>query len=99
MSRVLAYPFRVATNGQAATVEQGSEAEYAQELAGLILTRRGERDLAPLYGTDDPAFAQLDRSDLVAAVELYGPDLDVVAVETSYPSSNRADVLVTFAAD
>lgn len=95
--RVLGYPFRVGVNGRAVTVEQGSEAEHAQELAGLILTRRGERPLVPLYGTDDPTFAELDRADLVAAVELYGPDVDVVEVTTTYTAPARADVRVTFA--
>ena len=99
MARLLAFPFRVAPNGSAATVEADTDDAYAQELAILLGTRLGERPLAPEYGVDDATFGELDEAQVVAAVEAFMPDtaVRVLDVETDYPDDRTADVLVTFA--
>lgn len=96
MARLLAFPFRVAPNGSAVTVEAETDEAYRQELAMLLATRPGERPLAPEYGIDDPAFGELDEAQVIAAVEAFGPPVVIEAVETVYPDDTTADVVVTF---
>lgn len=80
MARRLSFPFRLLPNGQAATVEQGSEAGDRESIAQLVLTRPGERPLVPGLGITDPAFAGFEPTELTAAVALYGPHVEIADV-------------------
>jgi phage baseplate assembly protein W len=84
VAATLSFPFRLLPNGSAATVEQVSDQGYAERIAQLILTRPGEREMAPGFGIPDAAFAGLSASDLVAAVAAYGPPVTIEKV-TSTP--------------
>lgn len=97
MARILSYPFRLQTNGEAATVEQGSDEANAEQLAVLVLTRIGERALVPSYGVEDPAFGALTLGDVVAGVAMFGPDVQIESVETSYPTETAQEVDIAFA--
>lgn len=93
---ILSHPFRLAGDGTAATVEQGTTPAQAEQLAVHLLTRRGERELVPAFGTTDPVFGTVDAAELAASVELFGPQVSVDGVETEYPSDTEAVVRVTF---
>lgn len=95
-NRLLAFPFRVAGNGGALTVEAETEAAYRQELGLLLGTRLGERPLVPEWGVDDAAFAELDEAQIVAAVDLFGIPVAIDGVEVEYDTDTTADVLITF---
>lgn len=99
MGRILSHPFRLLPDGSAATVEQDTDEANAEQLAVLLLTRPGERDLAPGYGVSDPAFAGVDPSEVVAAVNAFGPDVTVTAVTSRPRDDATVDVLVEYAND
>lgn len=76
----LALPFRV-TNGRPAVNEQGSLDDVAACVRAVLLTRPGERDALPDFGTPDFTFQQLpvDLDALVALVEAAEPRARVLA--------------------
>lgn len=98
---LLSFPFRIdPESGQAASVAVGSAAEAAEAVAMLALTRLGERDLCPGFGTPDPAYT--DDVDLAAEVQsgltLWGPEGVRVATESIIldPATGVADVRLTY---
>lgn len=93
---LLAYPFRLASNGRVATVEAGSDEQYAQELAVAVLTRPGERVLVPEFGIADPVFAGFDDDALRLHVDLFGPPVDVARVDIEFRDDHTQDVVVHF---
>jgi hypothetical protein len=93
--RVLSHPFRLDSNGQAVTVQQGSHRQ-AGELAGAVVsTIAGERGLAPLYGLRDPNGQGVDGGSVAAAIEMCEPDLDVTAVTVNYDAAGYTTVRVS----
>jgi hypothetical protein len=80
--RVLSFPLRI--EGEAfSSIEQDSDRQ-AQQLAQMIVgTRLRERPLAPDFGTFDPVGVGVSGSEMVAAVALSEPDLEVVEVAVS----------------
>lgn len=90
--RLLSYPFRVGPSGTAVTVEQGSDRAHGEELAVLVLTRLGERILAPDYGVDDPIFDELRLEDVSAGVAMFGPPVDVAELETVFTDDRTQEV-------
>lgn len=94
MSSLLAYPVRLVGNSYA-TVDDGSEECFAQELAILVQTLPGERQLAPEYGIDDPAFEGFSRAELEAKIEDYGPPVRILSY-TATSSDKRQDVSIEF---
>lgn len=97
MARILSHPFRLGRTGEAVTVEQDTDPANAEQLAVLVLTRLGERTLVPSFGIPDPAFGELDRGALAAAVELHGPPVSIEALEVAYPTETTQEVTVAFA--
>jgi hypothetical protein len=94
--RLLSYPFRLTQAGDVATVEDGTEDAAAEELAVLILTRKGERSLVPDYGVTDPTFQALNLAEVAVGVLDYGPPnivLDDVTV--TYPTDTLERVELT----
>lgn len=96
MPDALAFPFRFDPSGHVATVDADSPAGHAQHLGLLILTRRGERDLAPSFGVPDPQFDQLDPATINAATALYGPPVTVTDVDALVLSPTRQHVTLTY---
>lgn len=102
MARLLAYPVRLGSNGTFVDVEDGED-YYAQEIACLIQTQPGERELVPDYGIDDPTFSEFDRLELASKIEAFGPPVDiqdviiqvvndqVISVEVKYEPVPRDD--------
>lgn len=94
--RQLSIPVRMLSTGELATVERDSDAAYAEEVASLVATRRGERALTPGYGIDDPTGTQADLAGVVAAVEQHGPPVDIESVDVEWADATTADVTVQF---
>lgn len=93
---LLAHPFTLNRSGHARTVRQGSDADYRQQLAVGILTRRGERTLVPTFGLTEPVAYGIDRGELQAHVDRFGPPVSVVEIVAEPTSPTRADVTVVF---
>lgn len=96
MPRLLAFPFRLAANGRAATVEQDDELGDAQRVAAIATTVRGERELVPGFGITDPTLAGIDPAELAAGVALYGPDVRIGPITVRPLSDTAQAVAVTF---
>lgn len=98
MPALLSHPFRLGPGGSIATVEQHSDQHHAEAIAVLMSTRRGERVLAPTFGTSDPAFAEVDAGELAAQVALFGPPVTITDVDTKYlgAAGTTAETVVSF---
>lgn len=94
--RLLSYPFRLTPAGDVATVEEGTEDAAAEDLAVLILTRKGERSLVPDYGITDPTFRSLNLAELAVGVTDYGPaGVTVDDVAVTYPTDSLERIELT----
>jgi hypothetical protein len=94
---ILSHPFRLAPTGEVATVEDGSTAANAEAIAVLLMTRRGERPMAPDFGITDPTFAELDVAELDAGLALWGPDgVSVTDVDVQPRDDLTSAVVITF---
>ena len=95
MSRIISHPFRVSRTGAVATVEQDSDDGLAEQIAVTALTRRGERELVPDFGIDDPTFAGFDAGDLLNALSVFGPPVSIedVAVEWDGETAQRVELV------
>lgn len=96
MSRILSHPFRF-IGGRAATVDQASDEGNAEQIAVLILTRRGERMLVPDFGIDDPTFDGVSPTDISLGLTLFGPPVVVEDITTAYPNATTQEVTVHYA--
>jgi hypothetical protein len=96
MARILSYPFRLLPSGAIATVEQTSDAGNAEQIAVLCLTRPGERPLVPAFGIEDPTFGDLAIADLVAGLQMYGPDVEVTAIDSRHVVEGTLEVDIAF---
>ncbi len=97
MPAVLSHPLRLDGTGRRfAAVEQGSDQHHAEALVVLLATRRGERPLAPTFGTSDPAFAEVDAAEVAAAAAVFGPPVTITDVATTYRPDGNASTVVTF---
>lgn len=96
MQELISHPFRLTPSGRVATVEQGSDAAAAEQLAVLLMTRPLERPLAPGFGVTDPAFQKLAASEVAAAVETYGPAVELHAIDIVATSDSDQRVVVTY---
>lgn len=94
---LIAFPFRLDPSGAVATVHrQFSEEAEAQLIAVLVATIRGERDMTPAFGVTDPAFGTIDRAEVEAGLELFGPDVQIDAVETRFVDATTQEVHVRY---
>lgn len=98
--KLLSFPFRIdRVSGQAATVTVGSDQEAAEAIALLALTRPGERELCPGFGSRDPSYSRT--VDLLAEVRtgltLWGPDGVTVDQQDTYLDPDVGVLVSTFA--
>lgn len=94
--KILSHPFRIAGNGSIATVEQDSEQADREQIAVLVLTRRGERPLAPGFGISDPTFDRVNGGEITAGIALYGPPVEITDVTTTTTGDDEQLVEVRF---
>lgn len=93
VSRVLAYPLRIVA-GRMVTVEDTSNDGVAQQIAAIVLTRRGERPMVPSYGIHDPAFIGLNVAEINAAIVLHGPYVTVTDIVSDLVDSGTRQRVV-----
>lgn len=93
---LLSHPFRLEANGAVATVEDDTEEAYAEGIAVLALTRKGERDLVPDFGLTDPAFNELSLAELNVGLTDFGPPVEVTDVAIEYPTDTTERVVIAF---
>lgn len=97
MAAIFSLPFRIGTNGQAASVDQYSDAGVAQQIAVLILTQKGEHELAPNYGIADPLWTPgVDVAEINAQLAIYGPPAVVSTISADYPTDRTERLLLEF---
>lgn len=96
---LLSHPFRLEANGAVATVEDGTDEAYAEGIAVLAMTRKGERDLVPGFGVTDPAYTGLDLAELNVGLLDYGPPVTVVDADVTYPTATIERVELVFEED
>lgn len=97
----LAVPFRV-EGGEAAVVEQGSDAEVLQCVEAVLRYRPGDRDDLPEFGTRDQAHQQggARLAELTDAVERYEERVHAVAAREDDTTMGLVDrVRLTVARD
>ncbi len=94
---ILSHPFRFARGGAVATVEDDTDAAYAEAIAVTTLTRKGERPLVPWFGVTDPTFTDaVDVAELNVALEDFGPGVQVTGAETTWTTDTAARVVLTY---
>lgn len=96
MTQLISHPFRLNPNGTVVTLEDSTDEFLAEQIAVLVLTKPGERQLVPSFGVNDPAFDRLDISALQAGLSVFGPDVLLTEVRSEYISDHEADVYVAF---
>lgn len=96
MTNLISYPFRLTGTGAVASRDDGDEEYLAEELAQLVQTHPGERELVPTYGLNDPAYTDFDKAMLIAQVTVFGPPVTIEAVEAQYLSDTEQDIVVRF---
>lgn len=96
MAAILSHPFRLTADGRVATVEQDSDPADIEQIAVLALTRNGERALVPGFGMRDPAFSGFERTELAAALALWGPPVQIATVDITAVDDATQAVEVTF---
>jgi len=92
--RLMSFPFRIGGTGTVVTVEQDSDAYVEERIAVALLTRPGERILAPGFGTADPAFAGFEAGALQRHLVDFGPAVNVRTVSVDYDHEGNERVVV-----
>lgn len=89
-TRLIGFPFRLNADGSLITHLDDSDDYYAGELAMMVLTRPGERELVPDYGIEDAAFGDFDEVELASQVATFGPPVSIKNIEQQYrhPAQN-----------
>lgn len=94
---LFSWPFRLSVDGTVATVDADSDQATAEQIGVLILTRVGERELAPGFGIPDPTFAVLEPGAVTAGLALFGPPAHVDRVTlTGRPAPGVATYELAF---
>jgi hypothetical protein len=91
---ILSHPFRLAANGEVVTVEQFSDTANEEQIAVLMLTRVGERPMAPSFGIHDPAFNGFQPTELAAQLAVWGPPVTLADI-AALPGPDGHSQLVT----
>lgn len=99
MPSVLSHPFRIGPDGHAVTVEEDTDDAYTQAIAIHLLTRRGERELVPTFGTLDPVFGEVTADELNTALDAFGPPVTITTVTTVPVTDTTQRVEVTYEED
>ena len=62
--KALSFPFRF-KQGRAVVLDTTDEAYYAQKVASVVSTSKGELPFLPLFGVEDAEFEEFDSAGLV----------------------------------
>lgn len=97
MAKALSFPPRIGPDGTFVKVEQNDDRGEAEALAQHLLIRPGERELHPVFGTNDPAFTFVSQSELAGGAATFGPFVEVNTVDATQiqPGVVRVDITFT----
>lgn len=90
-ARLLLHPFRLTVSGRVATAEQNTDTYIESQIAVVVSTRIGERDMCLPYGIPDPTYARLAVSDVQSCLDQFGPDGVVVTDVSVDPDTETTD--------
>jgi len=90
------FPFRLGPGGSVAVIDQDSDRDIENLLAVAVLTRPGERPMAPTFGIADPAFTGWEAPALARHVLDFGPTVTVTSVVTARRGNDREEVSVAW---
>jgi hypothetical protein len=93
---LLSFPFRLRPNGQFATVVQDSEDHHAEEIAAIVMTIQGERDLVPDFGISDPSFDTVHEGEIISQVQMFEVPVDIKSVRVDFPNESTEYVTIDF---
>lgn len=94
MSVTLAHPFRLDAAGAAAVIPQGGKRHALELVRHVIACRVGERPLAPEWGLSDPVVDGVSEADVVAAISLCEPDINVSGVTVTSTRSGDLSIVI-----
>lgn len=97
MANLLTVPFRFTAAGKAATVPQGDDEYYKQQLAVLVMTYKGERFVYDDLGMPDMVFSGFNASALDNQVAKFLPGVSSLDVRTAYLNDTTQTVTINFA--
>lgn len=97
MALIISHPFRLA-GGSVATVDEVTERASAEQLAVLVLTKRGERVLVPLFGVIDPAFSSegIELADVSIAAQTFGPEVTLTDLSTRFLNDTTQEAVLSY---
>lgn len=96
MVKLISYPFRLNVGGSVVTKEEGED-YYGDELAMLIRTIPGERELVPDYGIEDPTFGTINDIELLEKISMFGPPVEITETKSAFVSEDRVAVNISYA--
>ena len=99
MTDLISWPFRLTPDGDVVVGDDTTPDYMAGELAQVIQTIPGERELVPDYGLEDTAFDHFDTGALVTLVEIFGPPVIIESVTVKKVGEARQDVVISFEVD
>jgi hypothetical protein len=96
MAKLLSFPFRVATYGAAVSNDQGTDQYYKEQIATIVLTRRGERILSDDLGMPDIVYSGFLYSAFKAQVAEKLPEIVELTATIKDTSDTTEDVIIEF---
>ena len=96
MARLISFPFRIAEYGGAASNEQGTDQYYREQIATIVLTKRGERILNDTLGMPDVAYSGFLYSAFQAQVAEELPEVVNLSANIEDTGETTEDVIIDF---
>jgi hypothetical protein len=96
MARVLSLPFALSAAGRAITVEQGSDEYYKQQIATLVSTIAGEREIYETLGMPDMAFDSFGHTEFHTQMSKYLPQIVSFKVNREDVSDTTQRIEIAF---
>lgn len=93
---LISYPFRLKPNGSVASVDQNTPQADAEQVAMLLLTKKGERQLVPGFGISDVTLGMLDVNEVASAISVYYPGLNITGIRPVWVNDGFLSVEVEF---
>jgi len=89
----LRFPLEFDQNGSLVTLEDGTDAFYAQLLSLAALTEPNTLPFAPTFGVMDPSFSAINRGVFMLHAARFVPEIQVLEAEGELNESTGATVL------
>lgn len=96
MTNLISFPFRFAEDGSVAVHDDASDDYYSEEIAAMLLTRPGEREMVPDFGVEDQAYAEFDFDELQTKLSLFNVPVVLDQVTGGAISDEYTELDITF---